>query len=363
MRPTDRRHLLILAEGQFGAHSAKTAYGVIRYGPDDIVAVLDSTRAGENVAAFLPGHDIPIIGTLAEGLAHAHPTRRIADRHRADRGPAARDVADRHPRRDRGRPRRPVRPAHVRRRRSGVRRAGRSEGHDHRRLPPAAGAVRDGGRAPPPPRQAGDPDGRHGLCDRQDVGLAGAAPGRGRVRRQRDVRRHRPDRDDDRRLGRRGGPGDQRLRPGHGRVAGRAGRGTRRLGLPRGPGIARPSGLLVGHARADPRRDAARDGHGPQARAGEPRLRSPARGLVPDRGPARVHRPPRARRRARRAIAGRRRGPQYVAHPRRTGGAPGHRGDRRGDGAAGGRSGSVRRGRLWPRIRERVDDLPWVRGS
>jgi uncharacterized NAD-dependent epimerase/dehydratase family protein len=69
MRPTDRRRLLILAEGQFGAHSAKTAYGVIRYGPDDIVAVLDSTRAGQNVSAFLPGHDIPIVGSLAEGLA------------------------------------------------------------------------------------------------------------------------------------------------------------------------------------------------------------------------------------------------------------------------------------------------------
>lgn len=73
MRPTDRRHLVILAEGQFGAHSAKTAYGVIRYGPDHVVAVLDSTRAGENVAAFLPGHDIPIVATLAEALAS--PTR------------------------------------------------------------------------------------------------------------------------------------------------------------------------------------------------------------------------------------------------------------------------------------------------
>jgi len=60
---------VILAEGQFGAHSAKTAYGVIRYGPDDVVAVLDSTRAGENVSAFLPGHDIPIVATLSEALA------------------------------------------------------------------------------------------------------------------------------------------------------------------------------------------------------------------------------------------------------------------------------------------------------
>jgi uncharacterized NAD-dependent epimerase/dehydratase family protein len=69
MRPTDVRRLAILAEGEFGPHSAKTAYGVIRYGRDDIVAVLDSSKAGQNVAAFLPGHAIPILATLAEALA------------------------------------------------------------------------------------------------------------------------------------------------------------------------------------------------------------------------------------------------------------------------------------------------------
>ena len=69
MELSDRRHIVILAEGQFGAHSAKTAYGVIRYGRDDVVAVLDSTRAGENVASYLPGHDIPILATLSEALA------------------------------------------------------------------------------------------------------------------------------------------------------------------------------------------------------------------------------------------------------------------------------------------------------
>jgi uncharacterized NAD-dependent epimerase/dehydratase family protein len=69
MQPSDRRRLVILAEGQFGMHSAKTAFGVIRYGPHDVLAVLDSTRAGENVAAHLPGHDIPIVATLTEVLA------------------------------------------------------------------------------------------------------------------------------------------------------------------------------------------------------------------------------------------------------------------------------------------------------
>jgi uncharacterized NAD-dependent epimerase/dehydratase family protein len=73
VRPSDVRRLVILAEGEFGPHSAKTAYGVIRYGRDDVVAVLDSTRAGQNVEALLPGHDIPIVATLDETLALPNP--------------------------------------------------------------------------------------------------------------------------------------------------------------------------------------------------------------------------------------------------------------------------------------------------
>jgi uncharacterized NAD-dependent epimerase/dehydratase family protein len=68
MRPTDLRRLVILAEGEFAPHSAKTAYGVIRYGRDDVVAVIDSTRTGQNVRDYLPGHDIPIVATLGEAL-------------------------------------------------------------------------------------------------------------------------------------------------------------------------------------------------------------------------------------------------------------------------------------------------------
>ena len=75
MRPSDIRRLVILAEGEFGPHSAKTAYGVIRYGRDDVVAVIDSTRAGQNVSSYLAGHDIPIVATLAEALALPQPPR------------------------------------------------------------------------------------------------------------------------------------------------------------------------------------------------------------------------------------------------------------------------------------------------
>ena len=73
MRPSDLRRLVILAEGEFGPHSAKTAYGVIRYGRDEVVAVIDSTRAGQNVHAYLRGNDIPIVATLADALALPMP--------------------------------------------------------------------------------------------------------------------------------------------------------------------------------------------------------------------------------------------------------------------------------------------------
>jgi uncharacterized NAD-dependent epimerase/dehydratase family protein len=73
MPPKNIRHLVILAEGAFGSHSAKTAYGVIRYGPDVVVAVIDSTRPGDDVASVIPGHHIPIVATLAEALAFPTP--------------------------------------------------------------------------------------------------------------------------------------------------------------------------------------------------------------------------------------------------------------------------------------------------
>jgi uncharacterized NAD-dependent epimerase/dehydratase family protein len=73
MQPSDLRRLVILAEGEFRPHNGKTAFGVIRYGRDDVVAVLDSTKAGQNVEAFLPGHHVPIVATLAEAMALATP--------------------------------------------------------------------------------------------------------------------------------------------------------------------------------------------------------------------------------------------------------------------------------------------------
>jgi len=69
-RPTTRR-LIILAEGAFGPHSAKTAIGVIRYGLDLVTAVIDSSQAGRNVRDWLgegPRFDVPIVASLDESL-------------------------------------------------------------------------------------------------------------------------------------------------------------------------------------------------------------------------------------------------------------------------------------------------------
>jgi uncharacterized NAD-dependent epimerase/dehydratase family protein len=57
------RRLLLLAEGHSGdPHHGKTARGVMRYRPDDVVALLDSTRAGEQEEGF------PIVGTIDDAL-------------------------------------------------------------------------------------------------------------------------------------------------------------------------------------------------------------------------------------------------------------------------------------------------------
>jgi len=53
--------LLILAEGHSGdPHFGKTARGVIRYRPEDIVAILDSARPGETQDGF------PVVGSVAD---------------------------------------------------------------------------------------------------------------------------------------------------------------------------------------------------------------------------------------------------------------------------------------------------------
>lgn len=60
---------LVIAEGQFGPLTSKTANSCIRYTPERVVAVIDSRRAGktsQDVLGF--GGDIPVVSTVAEGL-------------------------------------------------------------------------------------------------------------------------------------------------------------------------------------------------------------------------------------------------------------------------------------------------------
>jgi uncharacterized NAD-dependent epimerase/dehydratase family protein len=64
------RRYAILAEGWFANRHAKTAHGLIRYGRDEVVAVIDSTLAGRSVREVMPelGRDAPIVGSLEEAL-------------------------------------------------------------------------------------------------------------------------------------------------------------------------------------------------------------------------------------------------------------------------------------------------------
>jgi len=56
---------LILAEGFSGdAHYGKTMRGVLRYRSEDVVAIVDSTRAGETEG------DVPIVGDVESGVAY-----------------------------------------------------------------------------------------------------------------------------------------------------------------------------------------------------------------------------------------------------------------------------------------------------
>jgi uncharacterized NAD-dependent epimerase/dehydratase family protein len=64
------KRYLVLAEGKaLDPHYGKTARGVILYGPDPVVAVVDSQNAGAEVDG------VPVVATVADGLAlHPRPT-------------------------------------------------------------------------------------------------------------------------------------------------------------------------------------------------------------------------------------------------------------------------------------------------
>jgi uncharacterized NAD-dependent epimerase/dehydratase family protein len=58
----EKRYLILAEEKSGDPHYGKTARGIIRYSPHPVVAILDSTRAGETEQG------IPIVSTVAEAL-------------------------------------------------------------------------------------------------------------------------------------------------------------------------------------------------------------------------------------------------------------------------------------------------------
>jgi uncharacterized NAD-dependent epimerase/dehydratase family protein len=84
------RRLAILAEGRFTPLDAKTAVGVLRYRPEEVAAVLDTTRAGHTAEACVgTGGATPVVGTLDEAAARGADTLMIGVAPQGGRLPAA----------------------------------------------------------------------------------------------------------------------------------------------------------------------------------------------------------------------------------------------------------------------------------
>ncbi|MCH7873625.1 MAG: DUF1611 domain-containing protein, partial [Planctomycetes bacterium] len=59
------RRILLLTEGRLGPFTSKTAASLLRYRPDDIVGLLDSAAAGEDIRKRIPWSPaVPIVATL-----------------------------------------------------------------------------------------------------------------------------------------------------------------------------------------------------------------------------------------------------------------------------------------------------------
>lgn len=66
---TSARRLLILAEGMLDFHHGKTAVSLLRYRPDEVLAVIDSTHAGRTAWEVLGiGGDRPILPSVQSAL-------------------------------------------------------------------------------------------------------------------------------------------------------------------------------------------------------------------------------------------------------------------------------------------------------
>ena len=72
---TSAPRVAILAEGLFTRKTAKTAIGVLRYARYQIVAVVDSTRAGTDAADHVGvGRGVPVVATVDDAIARGADT-------------------------------------------------------------------------------------------------------------------------------------------------------------------------------------------------------------------------------------------------------------------------------------------------
>lgn len=61
------RKMIVLTDGHYNPHAAKTAICVVRYRPEEVVAVLDRELAGKTCGEVMKvGGAIPLVGSLAE---------------------------------------------------------------------------------------------------------------------------------------------------------------------------------------------------------------------------------------------------------------------------------------------------------
>jgi uncharacterized NAD-dependent epimerase/dehydratase family protein len=61
--------MAVLAEGNLGVLTSKTAACMVRYRPQHVVCIIDSTKSGQTVGSVLGfGGDIPVAGSLREAL-------------------------------------------------------------------------------------------------------------------------------------------------------------------------------------------------------------------------------------------------------------------------------------------------------
>jgi len=67
-----RRRYVALTDGYLAdVHHAKTAHGVLRYGRDDVVAIIDPEFAGRRLRDVVPSidRDVPVVASMREALA------------------------------------------------------------------------------------------------------------------------------------------------------------------------------------------------------------------------------------------------------------------------------------------------------